>query len=377
MMRFFAVAVVAVTLSSCDAGEGVLREVLTDLLTSEEPGVQPDNMVSVPATAETPPVEDGGDAADDPAIWVNPADPAKSLIIGTNKARGLEVYDLQGNRLSKRDVGRTNNVDVRSMMVGGEEKVLAAATNRTGLNLDVFVLDPDTGTLGDILSRVVLFEFADEPYGLCMYKSAVEQAVYVFANDKAGNIQQWQLMEAEMGTLDAQLVRSFSVATQPEGCVADDANGILYVGEEAVGVWKFGAEPNDPADNPELIARVGLETGEGRIHADVEGLAIYAPPGAGPDAGYLVASSQGNFTYVVYDRAAPHAYRGTFQVVDGPAADGSQETDGLDVTAIPLPGYPQGLFVAQDGFNTTLDGTAEDQNFTYASWADIAAALGL
>ena len=180
-----------------------------------------------------------------------------------------------------------------------------------------------------------------------------------------------------MGTLEAQLVRSFSVATQPEGCVADDANGTLFVGEEAVGVWAFGAEPNDPANAPELIARTGLENGEGRIHADVEGLAIYAPPGEGPDAGYLVASSQGNFTYVVYDRVAPHAYRGTFQVVDGPTADGSQETDGLDVTAVPLPGYPQGLFVAQDGFNKTLDGAEEPQNFTFASWADIAEALGL
>ena len=37
-----------------------------------------------------------GDAADDPAIWVHPDDPAKSLVIGTDKQLGLYVFDLEG-----------------------------------------------------------------------------------------------------------------------------------------------------------------------------------------------------------------------------------------------------------------------------------------
>ena len=44
------------------------------------------------AAVETQPVGHSGDAADDPAIWVNPVDPARSTIIGTDKlggARGL------------------------------------------------------------------------------------------------------------------------------------------------------------------------------------------------------------------------------------------------------------------------------------------------
>src|SRR5262245_41831515 len=39
---------------------------------------------TVLATVETDPVPNGGDAADDPAIWVNPNDPAQSAIIGTD-----------------------------------------------------------------------------------------------------------------------------------------------------------------------------------------------------------------------------------------------------------------------------------------------------
>ena len=38
----------------------------------------------VSATVETEPVPHGGDAADDPAVWVNPDDPARSAIIGTD-----------------------------------------------------------------------------------------------------------------------------------------------------------------------------------------------------------------------------------------------------------------------------------------------------
>ena len=42
-------------------------------------------VLQVAATAETEPVPNSGDAADDPTIWVHPIDPAQSTIIGTDK----------------------------------------------------------------------------------------------------------------------------------------------------------------------------------------------------------------------------------------------------------------------------------------------------
>jgi len=42
-------------------------------------------MLEVVAAVETEPVSTGGDSADDATLWVNPADPALSLVIGTNK----------------------------------------------------------------------------------------------------------------------------------------------------------------------------------------------------------------------------------------------------------------------------------------------------
>ena len=45
---------------------------------------------------ETAPMAGEGDRADDPALWVNAADPASSLILATNKDEGLYVYALDG-----------------------------------------------------------------------------------------------------------------------------------------------------------------------------------------------------------------------------------------------------------------------------------------
>ena len=59
--------------------ETVVRCALTDLL-AREPGPQPADTRTVPAAAETAPVVDACDAADDPAVWVDESDPEASLI---------------------------------------------------------------------------------------------------------------------------------------------------------------------------------------------------------------------------------------------------------------------------------------------------------
>src|SRR5262245_38812596 len=71
------------------------------------------SLETVVATIETDPVPNGGDAADDPAIWVNPNDPAQSIIIGTDKRGGLAVYDLSGKQIQYLSDGLMDNVDLR------------------------------------------------------------------------------------------------------------------------------------------------------------------------------------------------------------------------------------------------------------------------
>ena len=204
--------------------------------------------------------------------------------------------------------------------------------------------------------------------------------LYVFANDHGGAVGQWRLNDAGQGRLAGLPVRSWSVGSQTEGCVADDANGWLFIGEEEIGIWRYDAEPAAPTDRRVAVDTTSLGTPDGgRLAPAVEGLALYVPPGGGPRDGFLVASSQGNHTYVVYDRAPPHAYRGTFRIAAaGATLDGTQDTDGVDVVSAPLgPRYPLGLLVAQDGTNTNPDGSTANQNFKLVSWQDVAEGLAL
>ncbi len=363
--------------AGCSPGT-VVRCALTDLMTPE-PGPQPANTRTVTAAAETVPVPDACDAADDPAVWVDESDPEASLIVATNKLRGLVVYGLDGTVVSTNDVGRVNNVDLRDGVdVGGEDTIVVAATNRTTWTIDVLSLDPDSGALTPLLDAPISPDFDEDPYGLCLYRSAASGDMYVFANDQGGAVEQWRLDPGDAG-LTGTRVRSWAVGSQTEGCVADDANGWLFIGEEEVGIWRYRAEPGLSTAERVAVDRVGLgEPGGGRLTAHVEGLSIYAPPGGGPDDGFLVASSQGNHAYVVYDRAPPHAYRGTFRVGDVGAVDGVQDTDGLDVVSAPLgPRYPMGLLVVQDGVNLAPDGAEANQNFKLVSWQDVLDALDL
>ena len=69
----------------------------------------------VTAKLETQPVATMEDAADDPAIWRDAANPAQSLIIGTDKRAGVHVYDLQGRQVGFTPSPRLNNVDLRDV----------------------------------------------------------------------------------------------------------------------------------------------------------------------------------------------------------------------------------------------------------------------
>ncbi|MGP1311013.1 MAG: phytase, partial [Phycisphaerales bacterium] len=81
---------------------------------------------------ETEPVLTDGDAADDPAIWIHPTDPSRSLILGTDKQRGIIAYDLSG-RVAHEAPGRINNVDVvQGFAVSGGSVDLALGTERQG-----------------------------------------------------------------------------------------------------------------------------------------------------------------------------------------------------------------------------------------------------
>ncbi|MEM7592979.1 MAG: phytase, partial [Cyanobacteria bacterium P01_A01_bin.83] len=368
---------------------------------------------TVPFTVETPdeirfsdpenPDPDTAPDADDPAIYIDPEDPADSLVISTFKDDGLRVYNLEGEELESLtpDDIRYNNVDIAygvefpSQLAGETSSVdLAIASDRENDTLAIFAIDPNAagGELpgGSILTDVTSVDIPESifgvddgeatAYGLATYTSLVDGKTYVFVSQADGNkIAQLELLPslgaADELTVSAEVVRTFEVPipeegeledAQVEGMVVDRETGDLYLAQEEFGIWKVGAEPNSSND---LTLVDSVEQGD--IAADVEGLTIYY----GEDGnGYLIASSQGDNTFAIYDRADSNSFLESFAIEE------VEESDGADVTNLPLGDkYPAGLLVVQDGSNEPEvvfpdpeDGEIQNfnTNFKFVSLAD-------
>ena len=350
-----------------DAGDGdIYLRPLPDSAKAKGAGNSQPNDAVVHTQVISAPVTGGMDAADDPAIWINPRNPADSLVLGADKGAGLGVYDLDGRLLQFLADGRINNIDLRAGFSDiGALAHIAVGSDRTKMALAIYAIDEATRKVSRIDARTIPAEFHDL-YGLCMYHSQRTGDLYAFATSADGRMHQWRLFPVAGNKVDAELVRRINIGSVAEGCVVDDETGHLYVSEETVAVWRYGAEPGD-GETRTAVARI--EPG-GVLAEDLEGLAIYKTANGG---GYLIVTSEGSDNYAVYDRKPPHAYRGSFWIRANAEAglDGTSQTDGIEVTPMALPGFPLGLMVAQDG---RYD---ESQNFKYVSWADIAAQLQL
>jgi 3-phytase len=311
---------------------------------------------SVKALLETTPVPDGGDAADDAAIWVDTARPGRSSIIATDKLGGLAVYDLSGRQLHYYADSRPNNVDLRAgFRLGGRRVSLVATSDTKTDSIRVYAVEPSNRSLRYVAARPLSTGIGVA--GLCMYRSARSGKYFVFVSDSSGTLQQWELFDNGQGRVESRKVRTLELDSVTEGCVADDALGRLYIAQEDVAIWRYRAEPNGGA------TRVEVDSIGAHLAADIEGLAIYAPRRG---AGYLIASSQGSDSFAVYRRAGSNAYAMSFRVVSG-RVDGVTHTDGIAVAARRLsPRFSTGVFVAQDDRNDR-----GNQNFKLVSWSTI------
>lgn len=321
--------------------------------------IQGDPAVPVFAKAETVPVGTAAeDAADDPAIWRNPENPEKSLIVATDKKAGLHVYDLQGRQLSFFDGAGLNNVDLAEL---GDGRILVAASDRSDIataHILLAFLDPATGSLSQAARLSV---GPGEGYGICFGKDERDGSLSIFSAPKNGVIYR-TVVNTGGGQIAGQSQAVARVASQPEGCVVDGRTRTLYIGEEVTGIWAFDMDSADMDARKRLVARVDNRM----LVADVEGLAIYPQ---GENGGMLVASSQGDNTYAVYE-LPEMAPVGRFRIAAGTFGS-TEETDGIELASGSFGSlYPGGLFVAQDGANEP-----EAQNFKLVSWEDVMEAL--
>ena len=305
---------------------------------------------------------------DDPAIWINTADPARSLVLGTDKNSdgALLAYDLAGKIVrSVTGLKRPNNVDlVKGFKLGGREVDLAVVTEREQRRLRVFTLPDLTGADdGDL----VVFGGDPEraPMGVAFYRRPRDGAVFVIVGGKSGPAEgylaQYRLEDDGAGKVKITLVRQFgaySGRAEIEAIAVDAELGYVYYSDETFGVRKYAADPDAPDANRELalLATKGFES-------DHEGISIYKHTDG---TGYILVSDQQAHRFPIFPRQGttgkPHDHP-KLKTVDVAAI----ESDGSEITSTPLPGFPGGLFVAM----------TEGKVFHFYAWDDIAKAAGL
>ncbi|OKJ91173.1 phytase [Amycolatopsis sp. CB00013] len=328
--------------------------------------------------------------ADDPAIWVHPKNPSASVVLGTLKEGGLAAFDLKARQLQHLAVpegGRFNNVDV----VGD----LAVVSDRGRDRVRVYRIDPAGAAAGSRVLRDVTDPSAppvfsasesevDEQrtaYGLTAGRDPRTGARWVAVTrrhetrvallrlvDKADGT----VGTAPIGTIDLPSEfrlpngKTWSPCGEPderpqlEGSILDAGNRVLYTAQEDVGIWRIPVH-GAGFGRPELIDKVrsfgvpqrfdeateecvadGPDPGFGGkwLTADAEGLALAD--------GKLLASSQGDSRFVVYDRDGTP--RRDFRIVAGRGTDSVEHSDGAAITTRPLgPLFPHGLLVVHDG----------------------------
>ena len=319
------------------------------------PEVLPFEIQSIPATVETAPMIGVGDRADDPAIWVSDSSDQASLILGTNKDEGLHVYALDGTELQFLNVGAINNIDIRGRF--------AVASNDEMGALSWFVITRNTAApvlhIGDTQVQKA------EPYGVCLGQDEIGLIAAITYKD--GLVEFWRGDQSKDADISATLESTVQLPTQLEGCAFDETQDLIFIGEEAFGLYAYAYL--DGMAKPKIVDSIAASNG---LVADVEGISIYYEP----NGGYIVASAQEADRFVVYDRLPPHAPRGIFTVSENEngSIDAVSHTDGLDVVSSPLPGFPNGLLVVQDDGNPA---SGVDQNFKLVDWSAIKAALNL
>lgn len=305
--------------------------------------------------------------SDDPAIWVNPQDASKSLVIGTDKSAtgALYVFDLQGKiqqNLVVKGLKRPNNVDVAyGLKINGKATDIAITTERFTHKLRIYSLPdmkPIDGGGIPVFEGETGTEYRDL-MGISIY-TAKSGKMYVIAGRKTGPtdgsyLWQYLLSDNGSGAVKATLVRKFGMYSgkkEIESIAVDNELGYIYYSDEQYGVRQYYA---DPEKGNEQLAQFGT-TGFAEDH---EGISIYKTSSR---KGYILVSDQGANRFQIFSREGSakdpfdHQLLKIVKVTAG-------HSDGSDVVNVPLNDtFKHGLFVVM----------SDDKTFHYYRWEDIA-----
>lgn len=328
---FITVSIITVLISCSDK----LAPVLPNALTAD--------VVTEPTKNDT----------DDPAIWVNPEDISKSLIIGTDKevGGGLYVYDLEGKVVNTfLDMQRPNNVDVAyGLILNGKKVDIAVTTERKANKIRIFSLPDlkpiDNGGI-EIFAGETGEDFRDG-MGIALYTNSNNE-IHAIIGRKNGPTEnylwQYKLSDDGTGNVKAEVVRKFgkySGKKEIEAIAVDNELGFVYYSDEQVGVRKYYA---DPAQGNEELAFFAQKDAK----SDHEGIAIYKKDAT---TGYLLVSNQQKNTFLVYEREGHNGNPNEHKLIaEIPVS--TIECDGVDASSLNFgTKFPQGFLVAMSNGN--------------------------
>ena len=384
--------------------------------------------MNVSPSVETPNRAPAGtNDADDAAIWVHPTDPSQSLILGSVKQWGLDVYRPDGTVVQTLGAGggRFNNVDLVYPNAGSAE-ALAIVTDRKTDKLHIYRVDtaptPQATPVVEVTAAGVPLLFGTSApvasktaYGIAAWRTPGGAIEVFVSQENTTNLQKVVLTGVGTSSVGYQKVgpvlslpntftlpngQSWTPCFNPskptwqahvEGMVVDPANGTLWADQELVGLWSISTNFEGPQPVPTqlvhklkrygqtwtvqnskcVINNSSTSYGDAYLPGDLEGIGLYrSGNGTG---GYLFMSNQKGSVFTVFDRDGV-AYRGAFKVVAAGAIDAVTQTDGVAVTNVSMgPAFPQGMVITQDGANSNPSGT----NFKFTPWQSVASALGL
>jgi 3-phytase len=241
---------------------------------------------------------------DDPAIWIHPHNKAQSLIVGTLKEGGIDVYNLNGELLqhipaakppcakgstscSDNAPGRINNADLIYGFSLGDEKVdLVVASDRGLDKVAIYQVVPGAKgamKLKDITTpnQAYIFSATQEEvnvgrtaYGLATAKSDKARA-YVSQNNTP-RVAVLELLDNGDGTVAYRTEQILDFPAifptadggqwtpctdedgdkpQFEGMAADLQHNTLYLGQENVGLWRAALDQPDDESQWELFGK--------------------------------------------------------------------------------------------------------------------------
>lgn len=307
---------------------------------------------------------------DDPAIWINPEDPTKSLIVGTDKDSlgAIYVFDIQGkiiDSLVRKGIQRPNNVDISYGLPMGDKTVDFAVTGERLTSKLRFYALPDMTEINPGGIEVYVGETGPEYkdlMGVATYKDPETGKTYVIAGRKNGPsdgsyLWQYEVKGSPAG-IELELVRKFgnySGNKEIEAIAVDAELGFIYYSDEGVGVRKYYADPEEGNEELALFATEGFTK-------DHEGISIYK---TGAQTGYILVSDQEANLFHVFPREGEVSNPNSHPLITKLPLS-TISSDGSEVTNQALGGeFPKGLFVAM----------SDDKTFQIYNWEDLEKAI--